>query len=186
MEHYAGIDVFIGTLRAWRSLPARHKTGAARAKGLAAFTRQKRAVAVQHLTEAKPIFFQFGQTPILARVETALAEVRAMGTDYFRLPAARRETTRFCSRQESYNSWQSRAVGWRRFLIIEIRSVGAHTFELSKSPRPRARLILRPLRQVRQLGDVGGDPPRLVAGQQVRSSATARLVLGSLRGMERR
>jgi hypothetical protein len=37
--------------------------------------KKKRTLAVQHLTEAKRIFFQFGETPILARVETALAEL---------------------------------------------------------------------------------------------------------------
>ena len=37
--------------------------------------KRKRALAVQHLTEAKRIFSQFGQTPILARVEVALAEL---------------------------------------------------------------------------------------------------------------
>jgi hypothetical protein len=38
--------------------------------------KKNRALALQHLTEAKRIFSQFGQTPILARVETALAELR--------------------------------------------------------------------------------------------------------------
>ena len=38
-------------------------------------TKKKRALALQHLTEAKRILSQFGQTPILARVETALAEL---------------------------------------------------------------------------------------------------------------
>ena len=36
--------------------------------------KRKRALAVQHLTEAKRILSQFGQTPILARVDAALAE----------------------------------------------------------------------------------------------------------------
>ena len=35
----------------------------------------KSAHAVQHLTEAKRIFSQFGQTPVLARVDAALAEI---------------------------------------------------------------------------------------------------------------
>jgi len=35
----------------------------------------QRALALQHLTEAKRILEQFGQTPILARVEAALAEL---------------------------------------------------------------------------------------------------------------
>jgi hypothetical protein len=37
--------------------------------------KKKRALALQHLIEAKRIFSQFGQTPILARAETALAEL---------------------------------------------------------------------------------------------------------------
>jgi len=44
--------------------------------GLLYRTKKKPALAVQHLTEAKRILSQFGQTPILARVETALAELR--------------------------------------------------------------------------------------------------------------
>ena len=43
--------------------------------GLLYKTKKKRALARQHLTEAKRIFSQFGQSPILARVETALAEL---------------------------------------------------------------------------------------------------------------
>jgi class 3 adenylate cyclase len=43
--------------------------------GLLYKTKKKRALALQHLTEAKRILSQFGQTPILARVETALAEL---------------------------------------------------------------------------------------------------------------
>ena len=43
--------------------------------GLLCKAKKKRALAVQHLTEAKRIILQFGQTPILARVETALAEL---------------------------------------------------------------------------------------------------------------
>jgi hypothetical protein len=38
--------------------------------------KKKRVLAVQHLTEAQRILSQFGQTPILARVETALAELK--------------------------------------------------------------------------------------------------------------
>jgi hypothetical protein len=38
--------------------------------------KKKRALAIEHLTEAERIFEQFGLTPILARVETALAELR--------------------------------------------------------------------------------------------------------------
>ena len=43
--------------------------------GLLYKTKKKHALALQHLTEAKRILSQFGQTPILARVETALAEL---------------------------------------------------------------------------------------------------------------
>jgi hypothetical protein len=43
--------------------------------GLLYKIKKKPALAVQHLTEAKRILSQFGsQTPILARVNTALAE----------------------------------------------------------------------------------------------------------------
>ena len=37
--------------------------------------KRKRALAVRHLTEAQRILAQFGQTPILARVDAALAEL---------------------------------------------------------------------------------------------------------------
>jgi hypothetical protein len=43
--------------------------------GLLCKIKKKRALALQHLTEAKRIFCHFGQTPILARVETALVEL---------------------------------------------------------------------------------------------------------------
>jgi hypothetical protein len=43
--------------------------------GLLFKAKKKRALALQHLIEAKRILSQFGQTPILARVETALAEL---------------------------------------------------------------------------------------------------------------
>jgi hypothetical protein len=43
--------------------------------GLFYKVKKKRALALQHLTEAKRILSQFGQTPILARVDTALAEL---------------------------------------------------------------------------------------------------------------
>ena len=43
--------------------------------GLLYKTKKRRALALQHLTEAKRIFSQFGQSPILLRVETALAEL---------------------------------------------------------------------------------------------------------------
>jgi hypothetical protein len=43
--------------------------------GLLYKAKKKRTLAVQHLTEAKRISSQFGQTPMLARVEAALAEL---------------------------------------------------------------------------------------------------------------
>jgi len=43
--------------------------------GLLYKAKKKRSLAVQHLTEAKRIISQFGQTPMLARIETALAEL---------------------------------------------------------------------------------------------------------------
>ena len=43
--------------------------------GLLYKTKKKHALALQHLTEAKRIFSQFGASPILARVETALSEL---------------------------------------------------------------------------------------------------------------
>ena len=43
--------------------------------GLLYKAKKKRALAVQHLTEAKRIESQFGPTPMLARIETALAEL---------------------------------------------------------------------------------------------------------------
>jgi hypothetical protein len=38
-------------------------------------TKKKRALAVQHLTEAKRIASQFGPTPMLARIDAELAEL---------------------------------------------------------------------------------------------------------------
>jgi len=43
--------------------------------GLLYKTKKKRALAVQHLTAARRILSQFGQTATLARVKTALAEL---------------------------------------------------------------------------------------------------------------
>jgi hypothetical protein len=43
--------------------------------GLLYKAKKKHNPAVQHLIKAKRILSQFGQTPILARVETALAEL---------------------------------------------------------------------------------------------------------------
>jgi hypothetical protein len=56
--------------------PAGHHIGRAQMiLGLFYKVKKKRALALQHLTEAKRILSQFGQTPILARVDTALAEL---------------------------------------------------------------------------------------------------------------
>jgi hypothetical protein len=44
-------------------------------EGLLYKIKKKRALALQHLTEARRILSQFGQTLILAQVETALAEL---------------------------------------------------------------------------------------------------------------
>jgi hypothetical protein len=44
--------------------------------GLLYKIKKKHVLAVQHLIEAQRILAQFGQTPILARVETALAELK--------------------------------------------------------------------------------------------------------------
>jgi hypothetical protein len=56
--------------------PTGHHIGRAQMNlGLLYKVKKNHPLAVQHLTEAKRILFQFGQTPILARVETALAEL---------------------------------------------------------------------------------------------------------------
>jgi hypothetical protein len=56
--------------------PAGHFVGRANMiLGLLYKVKKKRALVLQHLTEARRILSQFGQTPILARVETALAEL---------------------------------------------------------------------------------------------------------------
>jgi hypothetical protein len=44
--------------------------------GLLYKAKKKRVLAIQHLTEARRILSQLGQTPILARVEMVLAELR--------------------------------------------------------------------------------------------------------------
>jgi hypothetical protein len=57
--------------------PAGHHIGRAEMiLGLFYKVKKKRTLAVQHLTAAKRILSQFGQTPILARVDTALAELK--------------------------------------------------------------------------------------------------------------
>jgi hypothetical protein len=38
-------------------------------------TKKKTALAVQHLSKAKLIASQYGQTPMLARIDAALAEL---------------------------------------------------------------------------------------------------------------
>ena len=43
--------------------------------GLLHKAKRKRALAIEHLTEAKRIVSQFGQTPMLARIDAALAEL---------------------------------------------------------------------------------------------------------------
>ena len=43
--------------------------------GLLYKAKKKRALALQHLTEAHRIISQFGQTPMLARIDAALAEL---------------------------------------------------------------------------------------------------------------
>ena len=43
--------------------------------GLLYKSKKKRALAVRHLTEAKRISSQFGPTPMLAKIEAALAEL---------------------------------------------------------------------------------------------------------------
>jgi hypothetical protein len=56
--------------------PAGHHIGRAEMiLGLLYKVKKKRVPALEHLTGAKRILSQFGQTPILARVETALAEL---------------------------------------------------------------------------------------------------------------
>ena len=44
-------------------------------RGLLDAAKKRHSQAIHHLTEAKRIFLQFGETPVLARVETALAEL---------------------------------------------------------------------------------------------------------------
>jgi hypothetical protein len=56
--------------------PTRHHVGHVQMiLGLFYKAKKKPRLAVQHLTEAKRILLQFGRTPILARVEGALAEL---------------------------------------------------------------------------------------------------------------
>jgi hypothetical protein len=56
--------------------PEGHHVGRAQMiLGLLNKIKKKRALALEHLTEAKRILSQFGQTPLLARVDAALAEL---------------------------------------------------------------------------------------------------------------
>ena len=56
--------------------PTGHHVGYAKIiLGLLYKLKKKRTLAVQHLSEARRVLSQFGQTPILARVDTALAEL---------------------------------------------------------------------------------------------------------------
>jgi tetratricopeptide (TPR) repeat protein len=56
--------------------PEGHHAGHAKLLyGLLCKAKKRRALALEHLTDAKRILSQFGQTPILMRVETALAEL---------------------------------------------------------------------------------------------------------------
>jgi len=56
--------------------PAGHYKGRAEMiLGLLYKVKKKRVPALEHLSEAKRILSQFGQTPVLARVEAALAEL---------------------------------------------------------------------------------------------------------------
>jgi hypothetical protein len=57
--------------------PAGHHIGRSQMiLGLFYKVKKKRALAVQHLTDAKRILAQFGQTPMLTRVDTVLAELK--------------------------------------------------------------------------------------------------------------
>lgn len=44
--------------------------------GLLSKLRQKPALALEHLTEARRILSQFGRSPVLSRVDAALAEMK--------------------------------------------------------------------------------------------------------------
>jgi hypothetical protein len=56
--------------------PAGHHVGHAQTiLGLLYKSKKKRALALEHLTEAKRILSQFGESPMLARVDAALAEL---------------------------------------------------------------------------------------------------------------
>ena len=44
--------------------------------GLLYKIKKKHTLAIQHLTEARRILSEFGQSPMLARIEAALAELR--------------------------------------------------------------------------------------------------------------
>jgi hypothetical protein len=44
--------------------------------GLLYMAKKKRALALQHLIAAERVLSQFGRTPVLARVQTALSELK--------------------------------------------------------------------------------------------------------------
>ena len=57
--------------------PQGHHVGRAQMiLGLLYKGKKKRALALQHLTESHRIISQFGQSPMLARIDAALAELR--------------------------------------------------------------------------------------------------------------
>ena len=63
------------------------------------------------------------------------------------------------------------------------RVFGVHADALCQSENRQGagcrgrRLILRPLQQLRQLGDVGGDAPGFIAGEQISRRSASRFVL---------
>jgi hypothetical protein len=57
--------------------PSGQQVGSAhKALGLLYKVKNKQALALKHLTEAKRIFSQYGPSPVLTRVETALVELQ--------------------------------------------------------------------------------------------------------------
>ena len=57
--------------------PSGQQVGSAhKALGLLYKVKKKQALALEHLTEAKRIFSQYGPSPALTRVETALVELQ--------------------------------------------------------------------------------------------------------------
>jgi hypothetical protein len=58
--------------------PVYNALGQAAPTCISACLAKKNALAIEHLTEAKRIMSQFGQTPILARVDAALNSVKPL------------------------------------------------------------------------------------------------------------